>query len=133
MITHGIQTPRLTEFTKHDVVDSIALNFSRAFRQHLAHHNDVLDVDRFVDWLDISTEWDFFDETDSSSLRLAPTFTEFAFATRSDIWSSAIAVILRPLITLRCSRTTIQSRQTFYIRIHGLSMAYPARTYGNIS
>lgn len=114
MITHGIQTPRLTEFTKHDVVDSIALNFSRAFRQHLAHHNDVLDVDRFVDWLDISTEWDFFDETDSSSCfaRINPGVDDLIqinqnyqdlFETRPDVYRVCLCHEIGHLVLGHCS------------------------------
>lgn len=67
MNTHGIVIPDFTEFTKHDVVDSVALTLSQAFRQHSKSKGQALDIDRFIDWLDISTEWDCFDDENSVS------------------------------------------------------------------
>lgn len=65
MIPHGIDVPRFDKFTKHEVVDSTSLLFNSRFREFGDCAGCPLDVDRLLDWLEISTEWDAFDEEDS--------------------------------------------------------------------
>ena len=67
MRAHNIQIPKPSRFISIDEVDSIAQNFSHAYREHLGDVSLMLDVERFLDWLEISYYWDHLEESEGAT------------------------------------------------------------------
>ncbi len=67
MTSHNIQIPRPSRFIRLDEVDSIAQNFGLAYRKHLGEVGLPLDVERFLDWLEISYYWDNLEESEGAT------------------------------------------------------------------
>lgn len=69
MIDHQIEIPEPYSKIFHDSIDSIALQFNQAFRSQSNNKNGFpFDADRFMDWLEISTEWDHIDEPEGATV-----------------------------------------------------------------
>jgi hypothetical protein len=69
MIDRKIDVPPPSEFISYETIDAIALKFNQAFRLH-SNKNKVgfpLEIDLFLDWLDLSLDYDFFEEPDGAS------------------------------------------------------------------
>ncbi|MEP6849480.1 MAG: hypothetical protein ABI999_11535 [Acidobacteriota bacterium] len=67
MGSHNIHIPRPSRFISLDDVDSIAQNFSGVYREHLGEVGLPLDVERFLDWLEISYYWDNLEESEGAT------------------------------------------------------------------
>lgn len=67
MIAHNIELPEPSHILLHEKIDLIALQFNQAFRSQCNNKNGFpFDADRFIDWIEISTEWDKLDEPDGA-------------------------------------------------------------------
>lgn len=65
---HGVQIPGPSRFISLDEVDSIAQNFSHAYREHLGDDLSLmLDVERLLDWLEVSYYWDNLEESEGAT------------------------------------------------------------------
>lgn len=67
MISHNIHVPRPSRFISLGEVDSIAQNFSRAYAQHIGEIGSPIDVERFLDWLEISYYWKNLEESEGAT------------------------------------------------------------------
>jgi hypothetical protein len=67
MSSHNIHIPGPSRFVSLNEVDSIAQNFSRAYRDHLGDVGLPLDVERFLDWLEISYYWNNLEESEGAT------------------------------------------------------------------
>ena len=64
---HGVQIPVPSRFISFDEVDSIAQNFDRLYREQTAEKGLQLDIERFLDWLEISYFWDDLKELEGAT------------------------------------------------------------------
>lgn len=64
---HSVQIPVPSRFVSFDEVDSIAQNFDRLYREHTAEKGLQLNIERFLDWLEISYFWDDLTEFDGAT------------------------------------------------------------------
>jgi len=69
MISHQILIPEPSPKLLHEKIDLLALQFSQTFRSQCNNKNGFpFDADRFVDWIEISTEWDNLNEPDGAAV-----------------------------------------------------------------
>ena len=114
MIEFDFEIPKPSKFVSFEVVDSIALQVNQAYRAENKNGYPI-DGEELIDWLDLSTEWDYFDEPEGvsffagltperGSVYLNETHKEF-FDERPDVFRICIGheaghAILRHLIQL---------------------------------
>lgn len=67
MLSHNICIPRPSRYTRLEDVDVIAQNFSRMYREHLGKDVMPIDLERLLDWLEISYYWDNLEETEGAT------------------------------------------------------------------
>lgn len=67
MVLHNIHIQRPSRYISLDDVDLIAQNFSRAYEEHGGQDGLPIDVERFLDWLEISYYWDNLEETEGAT------------------------------------------------------------------
>lgn len=69
MIDYKIDVPPPSEYISYETIDAIALQFNQAFRSQSNKNKSgfPLDIDLFLDWLDISLDYDFFEEPEGAS------------------------------------------------------------------
>lgn len=64
---HNIHIPGPSRFISFDEVDSIAQNFDRLYREDSAENGLQLNIERFLDWLEISYFWDDLKELEGAT------------------------------------------------------------------
>jgi Zn-dependent peptidase ImmA (M78 family) len=63
-----IEIPEASKFNSHETIDLVALKFNQAFRDQSKNKlRFPLDIDRFVDWLEVSILSDNFEEPEGAS------------------------------------------------------------------
>lgn len=67
MLSHNIHIPRPSPYIRLQEVDVIAQEFSHAYREHHGMDSLPVDIERLLDWLDISYYWDNLEETEGST------------------------------------------------------------------
>ncbi len=67
MISYNIHVPRPSRFINLDEVDIIAQKFSCAYREDGGVDGLPLDVERLLDWLEISYYWDNLEESEGAT------------------------------------------------------------------
>lgn len=61
---HGVQIPGPSRFISLDEIDSIAQTYERSYREGTAANSFPFDIERFLDWLEISYYWDNLQQTE---------------------------------------------------------------------
>lgn len=64
---HSVKIPGPSRFIGFDEVDSIAQNFDRLYREDTAEKGFQLDIERFLDWLEISYFWNDLKELEGAT------------------------------------------------------------------
>lgn len=67
MNSHNIHIPRPSRFISLEEVDSIAQKFSRSYQEYLGEVGVPIDIERFMDWLEISYCWVNVGESDGAN------------------------------------------------------------------
>jgi len=67
MNLHNVQIPRSSRYISFQDVDLIAQNLSRAYGEHLGGGELPIDMERLLDWLEISYYWDNLEETEGAT------------------------------------------------------------------